>query len=87
MHKNNGIRKVDKFSYLKSLLQGPAARAIQGLTLSDVNFDATMDLLVKRFGKPQAIITAHMDELLKVPNCTSDRSPPPSVYDKIIVQV
>ena len=88
VHENNGIQKVDKFSYLKSLLEGPAARAIQGLTLSAANYDAAIDLLVKRFGKPQAIITAHMEELLKVPNCTGDRSSSlRSVYDKIIVQV
>ena len=88
VHENNGIQKVDKFSYLKSLLEGPAAREIQGLTLSDANYDASIDLSVKRFGKPQAIITAHMDELLKVPNCASDRSSSlRSVYDKIIVQV
>ena len=85
VHENNGIQKVDK---LKSLLEGPAARAIQGLTLSDANYDAAIDLLVKQSGKPQAIITTHMDELLKVPNCTSDRSSSlRSVYDKIIVQV
>ena len=60
VHENNGIQKVDKFSYLKSLLEGPIARAIQGLTLSCVNYVAAIDLLV---GKPQAIITAHMDDL------------------------
>ena len=49
---------------------------------------AAIDLLVKRFGKPQAIITAHMEELLKIPDCTGDRSASlRSVYDKIIVQV
>ena len=72
MHENNEIQKVDKFSYLKSLLEGPAARAIQGLTLSAANYKAAIDLLVKRFGKPQAIITAHMEELLNIPNCTGD---------------
>ena len=32
VHENNGVPKIDKFSYLKSLLEGPAARAIQGLS-------------------------------------------------------
>ena len=88
MHDNNEISKVDKFSYLKSLLEGAAAKAIQGLTLSDANYDSAIDLLKERFGKSQAIITAHMEELLKVPNCTSDRSYSlRSVYDKIIIHV
>ena len=47
MRENNGIQKVDKCSYLKSLLEGPAARVIQGLTLSDANYDAAIDLFVK----------------------------------------
>lgn len=45
-------------------------------------------MLQEQFGKPQAIIIAHKEELLKVPNCTSDRSYSlRSVYDKIIVHV
>ena len=88
MHENNGVPKIDKFSYLKSLLEGPAARAIQGLTLSEANYDSAIVILQERFGKTQAIITAHMEELLKVANCTNDRSSSlRSVYDRIIVQV
>ena len=88
VHDNGEISKVDKFSYLKSLLEGAAAKAIQGLTLSDANYDSAVDLLVERFGKTQAIITAHMEELLKVPSCASDRSHSlRSVYDKIIIHV
>ena len=67
MHKNNEIPKVEKFSYLKPLLDGAAARAIQGLTLSDANYDSAITMLQEQFGKPQAIITAYMEELLKVP--------------------
>ena len=62
MDNNTEISKVDKFSYLKSLLEGAAA-ALQGLTLSDANYDSAIDLLKERFGKSQAIITAHMKEL------------------------
>ena len=51
---------------LKSLLEGPAARAIQGLTLSKANYDSAIGILRERFGKTQAIITAHMEELLKL---------------------
>ena len=88
MHDNNAISKVDKFSYLKSLLEGAAAKAIQGLTLSDANYDSAIDLLKERFGKPQAIITAHMEELLKIPSSTSDCSHSlRSVCDKIIIHV
>ena len=74
VHENDGIPKVEKFCYLKSLLEGTTARAIQGLTLSVLNYDSAVAILREKFGKPQAIITAHVEELLKVPNCESDRS-------------
>ena len=88
VHENEGISRVDKFSYLKSLLEGTAARAIQGLTLSDANYNAAVAMLQERFGKPQQIITAHMEELLRVPGCTGDRPASlRSVLDKIMVHV
>ena len=82
------ISKVDKFNYLHSLLEGTAASAIQGLTLSEANYDSALELLKGRFGNPQQIICAHMDELLKIPACTNEH--PASlqlVYDKINVHI
>ena len=47
VYENNGIKKVYKFSYHKSLLEGPAARAILGLSLSAANYDAAIALLIE----------------------------------------
>ena len=38
--KNPELSVTDEFSYLSSLVEGPAARAIQGLTLSEANYEA-----------------------------------------------
>ena len=88
VHKNPGLSKIDKFNYLYSLLESVALRAIQGLTVTDANYDAAINILNQRFGKPQQIISAHMDELLKIPACNGDK---PSqlrfVYDKVSVHV
>ena len=73
------ISKVD------SLLEGTAASSIQGLTLSESNYDWAIELLKERFGKPQQIIATHMDELLKIKACTSDALR--QVYDKINIHV
>ena len=62
VHSNQAISKIDKYNHLKSLLEGSASRAIQGLTLTEANYDAAIDLLNSRFGKPQQVISAHMDE-------------------------
>ena len=86
VHRNEGISNIDKFNYLNSVLEGAAARAIQGLTLTEANYSAAVKLLQERFGRPQQIISAHMDQLLKVSPCSNDR--PASlryVYDQICV--
>ena len=36
VHRNEEITNIDKFNYLKSVLEGSAARAIEGLTLQYV---------------------------------------------------
>ena len=88
VHENNSISKVDKMNYLFSHLEGAAARSVQGLTLTEANYDAAIVILEERFGRPQQIIAAHMDELLKVQPCSNERSSSIRfVYDKIRVHV
>ncbi len=87
VHKNAGLSKIDKFNYLNSLLEGRALRAVQGLTVSEDNYEAAVEILQQRFGKPQQIISAHMDELMKIPACTVADKPSQLrfIYDKISV--
>ena len=87
VHENKAISLVDKFNYLNSLLEGPASRAIQGLSLTDANYKSAVEILQERFGRPQQIISAHMGELLKIPNCSgTERSTSLRfVYDQISV--
>lgn len=76
VHDNESISKLDKFNYLRSLLEGTASRAIQGLALSSSKYDSAVEILEQRFGRPQQIISAHMDEIFKHQPSTSD-SPSP----------
>ena len=55
--------------YLHSLLEGPAARAIQGLTLATTNYGSAIQSLKVRFGRPQHLIATHMVEPLNVQAC------------------
>jgi hypothetical protein len=88
IHKNDVITKVDKFSFFSSLLEGTAQRAIQGLNLTNANYDAAVEILQDRFGRPQHVIAAHMDEILKVQACTGEKlSSLRYVYGKISVHV
>ncbi|XP_044184810.1 uncharacterized protein LOC122964955 [Acropora millepora] len=69
---NPSLSDIDKFNYLRSLLEGSAAGAIRGLPLTAENYGAARDILKKRFGQPQIIINAHMEGLVKVAAVTVD---------------
>ena len=88
IHSNENIASIDKFNYLNAHLEGTAARAIQGLTLTSGNYASAVELLKERFGKPQLIISAHIDEILKIQVSTDGRlSSLRYLYDKISVNV
>ena len=66
---------------------GTAFKAIQGFTMSETMMLPSL-CSKKHFGNPQQIMSAHMEGLLKVANCTGDQ--PTSlwtVYDKIMVHI
>ena len=48
VHDNKDISTIDKFNYLKSLLEGSAARCIQGLPITEHNYDNAVELLQER---------------------------------------
>ena len=66
IHDNTSLSNIDKFNYLRSLLQGSALDAISGLTLTTTNYQEAVDILNKRFGNKQQIVSKHMDALLNI---------------------
>ena len=74
IHSNPTIAKVNKFNYLKSLLEGQAAWAIEGLTLTSANYDAAITILPERFGKTQQTIAAHIDKTLMLEQMVETRA-------------
>ena len=87
VHENNEISKIDKFIYLHSLLEGAAALTIQGLSLTEANYDSAIELL-KRFGNTKQIIATHMEEIFRLPACIGDRAQPlRRLYDKMMVHI
>ena len=88
IHTNSEIPPSMKFSYLKSYLDGPAARAIKGLSVIEGNYQSAVDILHDRFGKKQKIIRKHMYELLRIPTCSNDKiGQLRFVHDKINIHV
>ena len=66
VHGNSAFDDVLKFNHLKSLLEGKALLAIQGLTLTKENYGNAVKLLKDRFGDPQIIIKSHMDAIIAI---------------------
>ena len=88
VHENRVPSTIDKLNYLNMLLEGVAARSIHSLSLTADNYNSAVEILHKRFGRTQQIITSHMDELLKLPSCTNDRnSSLRYIYDQISVHI
>ena len=73
VHNNDELSNVDKFNYLRSLLERTAYEAIAGLTLSSANYGEAIEILKKRFGNKQLIISRHLDTLLNTDVVTSDQ--------------
>ena len=77
IHKNSELSDIDKFKYLKSLLERTAQETITGLTLTSTNYHEAISILKKRFGNKKQIIARHMDILLSDFTAQFEGSPSP----------
>lgn len=68
IHKNNAISTIEKFNYLKASVIGEAARVIESLELSEVNYAIAWELLVNRFQNTKQIIKNHIREIILLPS-------------------
>ena len=71
LHHNDSLSDIQRFSYLRSLLQGDAARVIEGFSLTHTNYIQDVELLKERFGQEHQIVYAYMQGLLELPRSTS----------------
>ena len=79
---------VNKFTYLQSLLQGEAAAAIAGLSLTTENYTTAKSILEIRFGRKERIIFGHIQQLLKMqPISTNGSSNLWRLHDEIQANV
>ncbi|GFO37593.1 gypsy retrotransposon integrase-like protein 1 [Plakobranchus ocellatus] len=77
------ISDVNKFSYLQSLLLGNARSCLQGLALTAVNYDTAKEILLRRFGRTEKVIVAHIQKLLNI----SAKATLWEIYDQVQVHV
>ncbi|KRX29077.1 hypothetical protein T06_4002, partial [Trichinella sp. T6] len=53
VHKRSELDNATKFTYLLSNTEGTARNAIERIPLTPENYTQTVDILIKRFGRPR----------------------------------
>ena len=53
------IKHLEKCTYLRGFLSGNALQTIEGMSLTSDNYINAKDLLEKRYGNPQLIVSCH----------------------------
>ena len=82
VHSNPTLSEVQKFNYLKSLLQDEAYRTITGFALTNANYDKAISLLHGRYGQNHKIVQTYMQSLLEVPAPVYSLSSLRNFYDE-----
>ena len=65
---------VDKFKYLRSLLEEPARNVIAGIPLTENDYKTAVDILKSRFAKPGVIQRAHINEMINLPAVFNEKN-------------
>ena len=60
---NENLTQIEKFYYLRGLLQGKAKSTVEGLTLNENNYMDALELLKARFGDEKLLQATFIDSL------------------------
>lgn len=80
------LSNTEKFTYLRSALSGEAKASISGLSLTSDNYNYAIELLRKNYGDVDAIVRAHIRNLINVKDM-SHVSKLPAFINEIEVNV
>ena len=83
VHSNSSLTGIQKFNYLRTQLQGDAAKVVAGFPLTDINYEQSVTLLKERFGQPYKLVSAHMQALLNLASVSNTLPSLQSFYDTI----
>ena len=87
IHNNASLSEIQKFSYLRSLLQGSAEKCVDGFPLTNANYTKAIELLHERYGQPHKITASYMQALLDLAPTTSHLTDLRDFSDKVEVYV
>ena len=88
VHARTDISYIEKFTYLKGFLTDGALQTIEGLPLTNDNYENAREILQKRYGNPQLIVSSRMNSLLKLPKILhANAKDMRNIYDKVEINI
>lgn len=84
---NRNLSNIEKFAYLKTFLIGKAEQAIEGLEITDANYEKAISILTERFGNPERIIESHISGLMNLKKPFTSTNSLRIFYDKCVAHV
>ncbi|CAG7733775.1 unnamed protein product, partial [Allacma fusca] len=67
VHANNELSGAQKLQYLKSALQGDAARLLDAITIADGNYETAWKIVTDRYQHTREILHTHVNKFLHQP--------------------
>lgn len=83
IHSNKTLNPVDKFNYLRGCLEGKAKELIDGLQLTNRNYEIAVNLLEENFGSNERIVQSLYMELMNLPSSTNDSASLRNTYNNV----
>ncbi|KAH7971342.1 hypothetical protein HPB49_022272 [Dermacentor silvarum] len=89
VHANPLLNNVDRLHYVRSLLDGPAAKAVVGILTTDSSYEDAISILRERFGGVRIIEQKHLGNLrtLRPVAMSSNVSALRSLYDFVQINI
>lgn len=67
VHKNIGLSKVNKFTYLETLLEGEAANLVKHMQVTETNYNSAWEKIVTRYDHKDHIMNMLIKQFLDQP--------------------
>ena len=66
IHSSDDLQKVQKFTYLRSVLTGNALLTIEGFEVTGANYQAAVECLKERYGRKRVVISSLVKSIIKM---------------------
>ncbi|XP_036341360.1 uncharacterized protein LOC118750735 [Rhagoletis pomonella] len=66
VHTNNELSQIEKFQYLRSCLTDKAARLVQALEVTAINYRKAIELLTARYDNKRLIFQSHLKRIFEI---------------------